>query len=250
MLKEAIEFIQKTAQGEQIELYDGHEKPEQFVTKPVYLPPAEPTAKAIPVASLQSIIDYLEANRDELDPGTLAIVVESPTSVVLVGCLTGRHRLREYFMTATAELPQILFDRYVEREDMQIMLMSRFVPSTGPEGNDCADAVKLVSTVMSGTTRNIGDDGVQQEVTVSRGAATKARDLVKKVYYLAPYRTFTEVEQPFSPFVLRIRGDEESIHCGLFEADGGAWKLIARHRIAGWLRGALSARDIDVTVFA
>lgn len=240
MLKEALEYIRKTANAEAIgDLY----------TQPVHLPPAEPTARPIEVKSLTSVVDYLQANRDGLDLQKVAVLVESPTYVRVIGPLTGRHRQRECSMLASAEIPTVVLDRYVEREDMQIMLMSRFDASEDA-ANDYFDAVKLVSTVTSGTTRTVGDDGVQQEVSVQRGAATKARDLVKRVYYLAPYRTFAEIEQPVSPFVLRIRGDEEEIQVALFEADGGAWKIQARERVATWLREQLKGLELPVEVFA
>lgn len=237
MVKEALEYLRKTAHAEALGNY---------VTQPVYLPPPEPTAKPIGVVSLRSVVEYLAANRDNVDLSKVAIQVESPTSVGVIGPLAGRHRQRECLMSAVAEVPALVLGKYVEREDMQIMLMSRFAP----HGDDQLDAVKLVSTVTSGTTRSVGDDGVQQEVAVQRGAATKARDLVKRVYFLAPYRTFVEVEQPASPFVLRIRGDEEEIQVALFEADGGAWRLLARERVAAWLREQLAARSIAVEVFA
>lgn len=241
MIKEAIEFLMKQGQAEEVISSDG----ESYFTRQVFLQPADPTVGYLDVTSLQSIIDYLEANRDELSLDSLSILVEGPDLVSLQGSIFGRHRQREVYMRAVAELPKMVYDRYVEREDMQIAMISRFAPI-----GDLEDAVKIVSTITSGTTRNVGDDGVQQEVTVSRGAATKSRDLVKRVYHLAPYRTFLEVEQPISPFVLRIKGDEEQISVGLFEADGGAWKIQARERIAGWLREALSNLSIDVKVFA
>ena len=245
MLKEALEYIRKTAHAEEIvnPASDG------LFTQVVHLPPAEPTAKPIEVKTLTSVVDYLEANRDGLELEEFAILVESPTSVRVIGPLVGRHRQRECVLSASAEVPTVVLDRYVEREDMQIMLMSRF-SAEGENPNDYFDAVKLVSTVTSGTTRTVGDDGVQQEVSVQRGAATKARDLVKRVYQLAPYRTFAEIVQPLSPFVLRIRGDEEKIEVALFEADGGAWKIQARKSIANWLWVEIKSRELPVEVFA
>lgn len=48
---------------------------------------------------------------------------------------------------------------------------------------------------------------------------------------LAPFRTFTEVEQPTSPFVFRVRRDGDAIMAALFAADADAWKNEAICRI-------------------
>ena len=48
---------------------------------------------------------------------------------------------------------------------------------------------------------------------------------------LRPFRTFLEVEQPESEFLLRVDPDEG---IGFFEADGGIWKLEAKKNIADY----------------
>jgi len=55
---------------------------------------------------------------------------------------------------------------------------------------------------------------------------------------LKPYRTFNEVEQPESEFLLRL---SDGAQVALYEADGGAWKLTARRNIADYLRKQLAA---------
>ena len=51
---------------------------------------------------------------------------------------------------------------------------------------------------------------------------------------LAPYRTFPDVAQPESTFILRMKGGSEhqAPTAALFEADGGKWALMAVERIA------------------
>lgn len=57
---------------------------------------------------------------------------------------------------------------------------------------------------------------------------------------LKPYRTFTEVEQPESQFVFRMKEDKyDGVQCALFEADGGAWKLGAMEYIKEYLEREL-----------
>lgn len=53
---------------------------------------------------------------------------------------------------------------------------------------------------------------------------------------LQPFRTFIEVEQPESEFLLRIN---ERGEIGFFPADGGVWKLEATRNVAGYFEEAL-----------
>ena len=63
-------------------------------------------------------------------------------------------------------------------------------------------------------------------------AATKeALVEIKPRVMLRPFRTFLEVEQPESEFLLRVDPDEG---IGFFEADGGIWKLEAKKNIADY----------------
>ncbi|MGV8103295.1 hypothetical protein ACE15I_33430, partial [Bacillus thuringiensis] len=80
-----------------------------------------------------------------------------------------------------------------------------------------------------------------QAVTVKTGVASRGNAKVPNPVQLSPYRTFVEVEQPESKFVFRMR---EGARCGLFEADGGAWKLEAMNNIKEYLKEAL-AQEIE-----
>jgi len=59
---------------------------------------------------------------------------------------------------------------------------------------------------------------------------------IKPRVMLTPYRTFLEVEQPTSEFLLRLNDEGE---VGLFEADGGMWALTAKDRIAAYFEEKL-----------
>lgn len=72
------------------------------------------------------------------------------------------------------------------------------------------------------------ENGVSQSVTVRKGVALAGTEQVKPIVKLRPYRTFQELMQPESDFLLRVRDGNE---IGLFEADGGMWKLDARQSI-------------------
>ena len=48
-----------------------------------------------------------------------------------------------------------------------------------------------------------------------------------------------EVEQPETQYIFRMQ-DKGGIQCALFEADGGAWGILAMDRIKRYLQEALS----------
>lgn len=74
-------------------------------------------------------------------------------------------------------------------------------------------------------------------IDTSQGVALKEQQTVQPIVHLQPYRTFLEVAQPASDFLLRIDKDG---HPALYEADGGAWKLEAKRSIAAYLGGQLA----------
>ena len=76
-----------------------------------------------------------------------------------------------------------------------------------------------------------------QEVEARQGISLKALVQIKPRVALRPYRTFLEVEQPESEFLLRVDAEEG---VGLFEADGGMWVQTAKRRIAAYFEEKLA----------
>ena len=81
------------------------------------------------------------------------------------------------------------------------------------------------------------DNGVTQTVETVQGVALKTSENIKPRVALAPFRTFLEVAQPESEFLLRVN---ENGDVGLFEADGGVWKLEAKQNICEYFQKRLS----------
>ena len=95
------------------------------------------------------------------------------------------------------------------------------------------------------TLATICDGQVQLMATVTSGARGKENKLVPSPCILRPIRTFIEVEQPASDFIFRLRtGAEDKVLAGLFEADGGAWKITAMSNIVKYLRETLKGVEI------
>ena len=205
-----------------------------------------PQVKAI--FTLQGLVDFIKADVDHLfcDPEKRYIVsVLSPNEVRIVSPLCGQKNERHVVAICEYKADRIDFDRYMDPETFVVMLMSRFA--------DEESRAMLLSVIgnmadeQSGTTT---DDGVTQRITVKKGVTMNGIVAPKNPNYLTPLRTFPEVEQPQTPFVLRVKaGDPEEktkTAVALFECDGGAWKVFAVKNICMWLKTQLAGCNVEV----
>lgn len=191
------------------------------------------------VATLSSLVRYIkDFNENFKDFTPLLLHVVSPTRVELTTALDSDRR-RETLMIAEAEIPRIPFGKYIDNEQMLITVQSMFIDD--PE-TDRAAVLKFAGTVTSGSIKEYGDDGVTQKATIKQGVASKAEGIVPSPCVLRPFRTFTEVEQPASRFIFRMRDEgRDVVEAALFEADGGAWKNEARENIRKYLAEQVGA---------
>lgn len=135
--------------------------------------------------------------------------------------------LRQYFYKAECDVPRVIIGQEMSQQQAIIQLQSVYGPT--PDREYLLELISRMS-VNEGVTSD--DNGVTQTITARQGPALKENMPVKPIVLLQPYRTFLEVEQPASEFLLRV-GKEGGI--SLHEADGGVWRLSAKHRIADWL---------------
>jgi len=215
----------------------------------VYLP-ANWTASIVPtptiappvlhVSTLTGLVDYCQANRDGLTLEDYVVHVVSPETVHLLSNLTSDDFPRRSTLVQ-AQVPGLVttgfqFDHFCDAEAFNVALQTRFVQSVERD-----QIVAFVAGIRENTVRETVDDGVAQVVTSRAGVALVSEARVPNPVKLAPYRTFREIEQPPSLFVLRLRQAREGDRpaCALFEADGGMWKLEAMQAIAAHLRGSL-----------
>lgn len=112
------------------------------------------------------------------------------------------------------------------REVALIELRSLCIPNEGT-----AYLLDLLSRMTNENSVSTNDNGVTQTVEARQGVALNAVVEIKPRVMLRPFRTFLEVEQPESEFLLRVEPDEG---IGFFEADGGIWKLEAKKNIADY----------------
>lgn len=191
--------------------------------------------------SLQGLVDFIKADVDGLfnDHAVRHIVrVANTQRVEVLTPMHGFYKVRDVVAVCDAKVPLISFDVFMDVEDFQIMLQSQFAGTPNR-----ALVLQLSGSLRCEQSGQIADDGVSQKVTINRGVATVADVTVKNPVVLKPMRTFHEVDQPESPFILRFN---ENAQAALFEGDGGAWMLRAVDNIRAWLEEKLNGCNVEV----
>lgn len=196
--------------------------------------------KAIEFSSLDGVVQAIktEIGREEIYK-PLFVSIDSHKRVEVFTTYRDDNMARDVLYTATPDLPEG-YKTWSEHDDAIIMLRSRFIQNEGTEY-----LLGLLSRVSNDDAVTSDDNGVSQKVTATKGVALKDTYNVKGRVSLAPFRTFLEVAQPESEFILRLKqGDKEKnipTQIGIIEADGGAWKLAAKRNIADYFREELES---------
>jgi hypothetical protein len=188
------------------------------------------------------LVDYLAAGIDAVEPSRNVVHVLDPQTVLLQGTADGELMgerpclARVAFPLGVTGFP---FGEWQPAETFVLGLQAQFVPTKERD-----ELLTLVSSIRGGDVRETTDNGFAQEVKATKGVPLVSNVQAPSRVRLQPYRTFREVEQPASDFVLRLAQCREmKPKLLLAEADGGAWRLEAVQRVADWLRSRLSVPD-------
>jgi len=207
--------------------------------------PGGPKAAPLKVATLGAIRDYLKANRDGLKLETLLVHVETPHRVTIGSALRNPARDRELYLTAEAtDMVADFLGKWTSAELFNIGLQTRFV-----NAEQLGALLTAVSSVKIEQSAEAIDNGLTQTLEARQGAVLKSHVSLPNPVTLTPFRTFRDIMQPSSPFILRANAEEGKLpQLALFEADGGTWKLTAIERIKDWL--TIELKDLNVAVLA
>ena len=138
---------------------------------------------------------------------------------------------RLYLYKCSADTPAVTMGSFLSYEKAVIELRSLYIPN-----EDTAYLLQLLSSISSESKVTSTDNGVSQKIEAKSGIALNTMVEIKPRVTLQPFRTFIEVEQPASEFLLRISDRGE---IGMFPADGGVWKLEATRNVAGFFEEKL-----------
>lgn len=203
-----------------------------------------PVLSCIQVNTVTAVEDFCR-NKLAADGNKYIIHIEGPTSIQVMSDADEDFKLRECPINAKLLSESFVFGRFMPTEMFIIALQSQFV-----QDETTAALLRLVGNLTTTSESKTLDDGVTQTVEARKGLSKLEMAVVPNPVMLAPYRTFLEVEQPYSNFVFRINADSHS--CALFEADGGAWKNEAVLRLKERITGTLADinKDGKFTVLA
>lgn len=181
------------------------------------------------VSGLDSIVQLLHKEIDAV--GGFAFVRVDGPGDVYVSTSYMPDMSRNLLYAATTDVPGFR-EGWREKEKAVIELRSLFVPGDGTKY-----LLDLLSKMSKDSGVTTSDNGVTQTVEARAGVSLKQNVDINPRVKLQPFRTFLEVDQPESEYLLRV--DEEG-RIGLFEADGGVWKLEAKRNVKEYLEKALA----------
>jgi len=213
----------------------------------VMLPVKDPVPAPIVVGTLTGLIDYIKANRDEIDFDKCIIHIENYSGVTLISKLRGNFVERDTYVDVLDYHNEHNFGTYLDIENFIVWLQANFL-----DAGDRAKILAFVGNIQDGQIANFSDDGVTQSVNVKTGITKVEVAPVPNPVSLTPYRTFIDAVQPASDFVFRMRsgGGSGRPTVALFEADGGKWKSDAVQNIKTYLVDELARIQADIPVIA
>lgn len=225
-LRDAIDRIAELAKPYTLSTNDGHRysNVDLHEIKPEVELPARYS-----VDTLEALVKLIRTEGIDQSP-RLYVRVDSARRVMVDTTYTHKEyaefsRLPLY--EAVSDVPSISVNQSISQERAIVELQSLYAVT-----EDRDYLLALLSRIDVNQGVSTVDNGVSQEVSVRTGAVLKEQQMVQPIVHLQPYRTFLEVEQPASDFLLRL--DKEG-RPALYEADGGAWKLEAKRNIAAYL---------------
>lgn len=187
--------------------------------------------------SLDGLVQTLKSEIREIPDkthtsGAVYINVETPKRVTVYSGLDEFNRRAALYQANCPRDGWQQGEKWLEHEKAMIALQSQFEPNEGT-----AYLLDFLSRITDENSVSSDDNGMTQTIQVKKGVSLAAREQIKPIVPLRPYRTFPEIAQPESNFLIRIR---EGCEIGIIEADGGMWQLAARKSIKAYLTENLS----------
>lgn len=187
--------------------------------------------KGLEFGSLDAIVKMIKTELPDYTDGTKPIFIRVIDHKNVEVFTRPDDRERRLFPYSAKCADADFREGWREQQAAIIELRSRFIPT-----EDSEYLVDLISRINNEQGVQSSDNGVSQVVVTKQGVTLMGAEAVKPRLSLQPFRTFREVNQPESDFILRL---DENGRVGLFEADGGIWKMEAKDNIKAYLEDRL-----------
>lgn len=189
----------------------------------------KPMPRCIDLTGLDSICKMVRNEADHVGLQIFIQVKDYKSVSVFTSLDADEDRL--YLYKCIADTPAVTTDRFMSYEKAVIELRSLYIPNEGTKY-----LLQLLSSISNESKVTSTDNGVTQQVEARSGIALSSMVKIEPRVTLQPFRTFIEVVQPASEFLLRIN---ERGEIGFFPADGGVWKLEATRNVAAYFEREL-----------
>ena len=237
MIKEAIKEIVAMAVPNEID-YEGR----KFTDKHMTALPRDIQVNGLNTNTLSSVVDYIKEGTEAniLAKNRFIIHVESPGKVFLFKEMNV-DKVRDCLINAHSKESKFAFGRFMDLETFIINLQSNFV-----HDENIKSLLSFVGSIKDDSSVTQEDDGITQRITAKSGISLARTTSVPNPITLCPYRTFSEIEQPQSAFVFRLKKESNGIYAALFEADGSAWENEAILAIKQYFKKTLSSENVII----
>lgn len=226
MIKEALQYLVGLKDNKTY-VIDGEDYSDQQLNR---IAPVRYDPEQITVSSLDSIVKLITAEQEDIEDQPIFVRVAEYNKVEVFTTYRGDYG-RNYLYRSISDTPAFQFN-WLDYESAMIAFRSKFTQDDGTEY-----LLNLLSRITDENSVSSTDNGVTQTVEARKGISLASKETVKSRVALRPFRTFLEVKQPASEFLVRLR---EGGQIGLFEADGGMWKLTAKQTIKAYFESELT----------
>lgn len=241
MLAEALEkliSLAQQAQNPKVEV-GGKEYSIKRLFDPAHDDGEEPRAvETISVHTLDGFIDGVQHFGDEID----LVAVDKSGIVTAFGKESDdwwRTRDRLVCAQPPRTLVQDFLNSWHSQTNVIIGLQTHF-----DENDELTRALEIISAVTVEGEVSLEDNGLTQRVTTRSGVRGAAWTAIKNPFLLHPYRTYTELPQPGSKFLLRLQKRGDNVEFLFKEIQAYSWDYRNSKNITEYLKQKLTNMPI------